>query len=217
MAETIHKVPRILVVDAHADDGVVLGGVPIIRSIKEEGAEVVWVVATNGQHGNHKFVETADLVRRRKEEQEEASRIIGAKENIFLDFPDLGLKFQTERFEQELLKLVLTVRPTRIITFDPAKQNNGPDDETHPDHRVVANSTTEVSRIHATVATKSFPLDRLSNRPMIMMYYPQTATHVVDGTAYFDQLSEAVAAFKSQNLPPLALKDGRFRQKIRIY
>ena len=175
------------------------------------------MIATKGQHGNHQLTNSVELVQRREAEQKEAAGIIGVTENIFLRFPDLGLKFEMREFERELLRIVLQVRPTRIITFDPAKQNNGPDHETHPDHRVVANSATEVSRIHATVASMTSPYERLAVRPEIFMYYPQNPTHTFDGTSYFLQLSEAVAAFKSQELPTLKLHNGRFRQKIRIY
>ena len=104
-----------------------------IARLAQEGKEVVFVICTNGETStSNPEMKPGELARIRKREQMEAAKILGVREVIFLDCPDMGLE-DTPAFRKEILRLILQYRPEVVSTCDPyfhVYQSN-------PDHRVL--------------------------------------------------------------------------------
>jgi LmbE family N-acetylglucosaminyl deacetylase len=98
----------------------------------QEKKEVVYVICTTGDKGSSDPDLLPDtLAKIRKQEQLAAAKMLGVKEVIFLDHPDLGLE-DTPAFRKEILRLILLYRPTVVATCDPYN----PVYVSNPDHRV---------------------------------------------------------------------------------
>lgn len=127
LGEELRKIKNkvIWVVVAHPDDAEWYAGGLI--SCLSESNKVVLIMCTSGEKGGNK----KDLGRLRESLQEEASKVIGYDEVVFLRFPDRKLKnFESEVFEK-LTKLKEKYFPFLIITFD----SNYPHFiYRHPDH-----------------------------------------------------------------------------------
>jgi len=96
-----------------------------------EGKQVVYVVCTNGNTGTSNLdILPDEMTEIREREQTEAAGIIGISNVIFLGHQDLGLE-EVHNLKKELLKLILTYRPTIVATCDPYN----PKYISNPDHR----------------------------------------------------------------------------------
>ncbi|HEY7566642.1 MAG TPA: PIG-L family deacetylase [Gemmatimonadaceae bacterium] len=139
----------LVLVVAHGDDETPAG--PVLARYAREGVQVHMIIATDGsQGGAHTTIPRGpELARLRSEEARCATKALGMRPPILLDFPDaqLGnyaedpsrLYRLTQRVQEELQRL----RPDAIITW-------GPDGGTgHPDHRLVSNIVTQLVRAGA--------------------------------------------------------------------
>jgi LmbE family N-acetylglucosaminyl deacetylase len=97
-----------------------------------EGKEVVYVVCTNGDKGSSDpNIKAEELARTREREQTAAAKILGVKEVVYLNYPDLTLEY-TPAFRHQILRLILKYRPEIVVTCDP----DFPEKLSNPDHRV---------------------------------------------------------------------------------
>jgi LmbE family N-acetylglucosaminyl deacetylase len=104
-----------------------------VAHLIQEGKEVVFVVCTNGETStSNPEMKPDELARIRKREQMEAAKILGVKEVIFLDCPDMGLE-DTPVFKKEILQLILQYSPEIVSTCDPYFHIY----QSNPDHRVL--------------------------------------------------------------------------------
>ena len=139
----------VVAVVAHSDDEVAVA--PILARYARAGAGVYLIVATDGaQGGAHTAIARGpELARVRAEEARCAAAALGIQPPILLGFPDakLGdyladpsiLYRLTQRVAAELQRL----RADALISW-------GPDGGTgHPDHRLVSNIVTQLSRAGA--------------------------------------------------------------------
>lgn len=118
----------VLVIQAHPDDADISSGGTIGKWARE-GATITYVVCTSGEAGTSKpplLPEQLGTVR--EQEEREAAKVLGAAEIVFLRHPDGGLHADHTLIGQ-LIELILRVRPTVVMTHDPASERNG-----HPDH-----------------------------------------------------------------------------------
>ncbi|HTY82201.1 MAG TPA: PIG-L deacetylase family protein [Dehalococcoidales bacterium] len=108
-----------------------MGGT-VARLVKE-GKEVVFVVGTNSEtSSSNPEMKPDKLARIRKKEQLDSAKILGVKEVVFLDQPDLGLE-ATPAFKKDILRLILKYRPEVVATHDPYFHIY----QSNPDHRVM--------------------------------------------------------------------------------
>jgi LmbE family N-acetylglucosaminyl deacetylase len=129
----------ILVVSAHPDDMEFLAGGTVAKMV-EAGSEVTQVIVTNGERGTLEL-ERDELIRRRREEANEAGRVLGLKRVEFLDYPDGMLSdFRFNEVREKIMGKIREFRPDTIITWDPFAPY-----ETHQDHRITAMATTEAA------------------------------------------------------------------------
>lgn len=104
-----------------------------VARLTREGKDVVFVVCTNSETStSNPEMKPDKLARIRKKEQLAAAEILGVKEVIFLEYPDLGLE-DTPAFRKEILRLILKYRPEIVATHDPYYHIY----QSNPDHRVL--------------------------------------------------------------------------------
>ncbi|MBU7004374.1 MAG: PIG-L family deacetylase [Theionarchaea archaeon] len=129
----------VLVVSAHPDDMEFLAGGTVAKMV-EGGSEVSQLIVTNGERGTLEL-EREELIRRRREEANEAGRVLGLKRVEFLDYPDGMLSdFRFNEVRERIMAKIRKLRPDTIITWDPFAPY-----ETHQDHRITAMATAEAA------------------------------------------------------------------------
>jgi LmbE family N-acetylglucosaminyl deacetylase len=117
-----------MVVVAHPDDMEFYCGGTIAK-LAQAGNEVTVVVCTEGDKGTFDLQADPDeLAAIRKEEQEEAAKLLGIKGVIYLGYADGELE-ANPTIKQELAGLYRQYQPQVLFTFDPWKRY-----ELHPDH-----------------------------------------------------------------------------------
>ena len=123
---------RVLVVTPHPDDCEGGCGGTLAKWIREAGTEVVIVLCTNGDKGtSDREMSPEALAVIREREQQEASDVLGAKEVVFLSYPDGGLE-DTMLFRGQLVREIRRHRPDAILCIDPYRATS----HTHRDHRM---------------------------------------------------------------------------------
>lgn len=129
-------VPRCaLVVAAHPDDAEFGAGGTIGR-FAARGAEVIYVVATDGSRGSKdRSVSPYGLSDLREAEQRRAAETLGAREVHFLRHGD-GTLEPTMALRAECSLLIRRFRPDVILTHDPWRRYM-----IHPDHRAIGQAT----------------------------------------------------------------------------
>ena len=130
----------ILVSFAHPDDAE-FGCAGSVAKWVQEGSEVYYLVATNGDKGSEDPKATSDeLGKIRRTEQEEAAKILGVKEVFFLDHPDTELEANLE-LKEEITRVIRKVKPNLVVTFDPAFLYSKTGYVNHTDHRAIGVAT----------------------------------------------------------------------------
>ena len=108
---------KVLAVGCHPDDlEIACGGT--LRKYVEQGAEVYMCDVANGCLG-HVVIEPEELRIIRTKEAENAGAIIGAKQVINLDVPDLEINSHNLEVMDAMADVVRMVRPDVMITHNP--------------------------------------------------------------------------------------------------
>jgi LmbE family N-acetylglucosaminyl deacetylase len=128
---------RILVIFAHPDDAEFMCGGTIAKLV-QDGNEVVYVSATDGNRGMHNLDVTPEMMTDvRRKEMCAAAHALGVKDVIFLGHEDGRLK-EVRDLVGDFMRAIRKIRPDILITFDPWRPY-----ESHPDHRTVGFAATE--------------------------------------------------------------------------
>lgn len=107
----------VLAVGCHPDDlEIACSGT--LRKYVEQGAEVHMCHVANGNQG-HVIIEPDELRIIRTKEAEEAGKIIGAKQVINLDVPDMEVNSHNFEIMDAMADVVRMVRPDVMITHNP--------------------------------------------------------------------------------------------------
>lgn len=150
---------RALVMVAHPDDAEFICGGTVAR-LCARGWEVTYCLATSGDKGTKDAEMTsAKLAEIREGEQRDACRILGAKDVIFLRYPD-GFLENTHEFRGRIVRLLRELRPDTVITWDGFRRGFN-----HNDHRICGIATYDAV----------FPASRDP------LYYPE---QIAEGLAY---------------------------------
>lgn len=132
MTET--SLERVMVIMAHPDDPEFFSGGTIALWARD-GAEIIYLILTNGNKGSDDPAMTPDrLIRVRQEEQRSAASLLGVKTIIFLDQPDGELQ-ATLQLRQLVVREIRRHRPQVVICPDPTAYYFGNTYVNHPDHR----------------------------------------------------------------------------------
>jgi LmbE family N-acetylglucosaminyl deacetylase len=125
---------RVMVVMAHPDDPEFFAGGTIALWARE-GAEITYLILTNGNKGSDDPAMTPDrLVKLRQQEQRSAASLLGVKTIIFLDQADGELQ-ATLSLRQRVVREIRRHRPQVVICPDPSVYYFGDSYVNHPDHR----------------------------------------------------------------------------------
>lgn len=186
---------KILAIGAHPDDIEFYAGATLAKFAAGEN-EVIFVIVTNGERAGDTKI--------RKTEQEKAAEIVGAKQVIYLNYPDGELEYKIKKLKRDLLKIVLDEKPKIIFSFDPHNQFVVHKDF-HPDHRALAISVTDVVLIDATLAGLK--------RPKLWFYNSYKPNKKIWSRQYIFKKFLAVSEYKSQNLK---LDSTRY-EKFKVY
>lgn len=143
---------RAMLVFAHPDDpDFSAAGTAAVWS--DAGADVVYVLVTNGNSGSHESGMTkARLAEIRQTEQRAAAGVCGVKEVVFLGYDD-GTVQPTLQLRKDLVRVIRQYQPDVIICGDPSAFFYGSNYINHPDHRAVATAALE-----AVFPTAAMPL-----------------------------------------------------------
>ena len=124
-----------MVVMAHPDDCEFATGGTVALLCKQ-GWETDIVVATSGNKGTKDPAVTAQqLAGVREQEQRHAARILGAREPVFLGYPD-GELVNDDELRGQIVRQVRKRRPELVITWDGFRPGTN-----HRDHRRVGRAT----------------------------------------------------------------------------
>jgi len=135
MVETPKKV---LLATPHPDDAEGGCGGTVARWIKE-GAEVVYILCTNGDRGSSDLEMSPEkLAAIREREQLEAAQVLGVKDVVFLRHPDGGLE-DNRQFRGEVVREIRRHRPDVVMCLDPLRSRG----HAHRDHRVSGQVTVD--------------------------------------------------------------------------
>lgn len=108
---------NILAIGCHPDDLEIGCGGTLARYAKQ-GHTIIMCHIANGNMGHAKIMPD-ELNKIRTKEAEEAGKILGAKDVISLDVPDLYPSRFDDRVRQELTRVIRYAKPSFIISHDP--------------------------------------------------------------------------------------------------
>jgi len=132
-----------LMVGAHADD-IDFGASGTAAKWAKEGAEVHYLIVTDGSKGSSDPAMTSEkLVQIREQEQRAAAATLGAKEVHFLRYEDAMLEV-TLPLKKDIVRVIRQVRPDTVVMMDPTAVYAVWNDMgfiNHPDHRAAAQAT----------------------------------------------------------------------------
>lgn len=190
----IMEMRRVLAFSPHPDDNEVGAGATLARLI-EQGAEVHWVVATDGAVGANDAHHQALAVTRRQE-QEKAMRILGGHHLRWLGFSDMTLAEQQNLLEARVMATIRELQPDLVMGPDPWLPY-----ESHPDHRSLGYA------IALGASMAPFPMVHPESgpaveSPAVAFYGTAWPNTRVDVTKTFDRKLEALKAHESQFPPP---------------
>jgi LmbE family N-acetylglucosaminyl deacetylase len=218
MADTQPYIPKIvLAVGAHADD-IDFGASGSIAAWANAGAEIHYLVITDGSKGSADPAMTTDqLVAMRQQEQRDAAAALGAKEVHFLGYED-GMLEITMALKKDIARIIRQVRPDTVVVMDPTMVYFADFNFiNHPDHRAAGQATLDavfpLARDHM-----SFPdlyqVEKLEPHKVAHLLLINLAeqNYYVDITATFDQKIAALQKHTSQ-VPDVAKLTDMLQQR----
>lgn len=132
----------VLGIFAHPDDSEFTVGGTVARWTRA-GCRAAYVFCTDGNVGSHDPEMTRErLAAIRRQEQQEACRILGVDDVIFLGYDD-GMLQPTLELRHDLVRAIRQHKPEVVICGDPTVFFYGDQYINHPDHRAAAQAALE--------------------------------------------------------------------------
>ena len=162
------------------------------------GAELFWVIASDGAVGTEELATTGDaLVRTRELEQERAAKLLGAREVRWLGFKDTRLRDDVRLLESRVVSVIRDLQPDFVMCPDPWLPY-----EAHPDHRALGHAVS-TALLMANFGL-SYPESGAPVPPPKIAYYgtawPNTT---IDVTETFELKLKALMLHESQWPAPM--------------
>jgi N,N'-diacetylchitobiose non-reducing end deacetylase len=170
---------RVVVISAHPDDTEFYIAGTLLK-LKEAGAELYQIVVTDGDKGYYFWEDAERNSRIRRAEQIEASTAWGAREVVFMKYPDGRLRV-TEKLVERLTEQLNRLKPDYVLSFD----GDYPPRMSHQDHRRTGDAT--------DLAIKNVP-----SAKWLLRYSTSAPNYVVDMWEYWERKKELLAVHKSQ-------------------
>ncbi len=129
---------KILIFSPHPDD-VDFGASGSAAKWTEEGKEVCYGIISDGSKGDpmRQYSDKDELIKVRKEEQKKAAEEVGVKDVKFIDIED-GKVENTEHLRREIVKVIRSLKPDKVVSFDLSNLNFDNFYLFHRDHRQTA-------------------------------------------------------------------------------
>ena len=125
---------KAMVIVAHPDD-IEFSCTGLLMKLIERGYEAYYIVATNGENGFKVGSKPRkQRIAVRHKEQLNAANMLGVKKVFFLGYRD-GFLANNNELRRKLVKIIKTVRPEIIFSFDPANRTYENINLQHRDHR----------------------------------------------------------------------------------
>jgi len=184
----------VLAVGAHPDD-IEFSCTGKLLKLKDEGYDIYYVVATNGENGfKIERKSRKERIQFRYDEQIEAAKQLNVKQVFFLGNKD-GFLINTSALRKSLVRIIKKTKPGIIFTFDPANTQFDNINLYHIDHRNIA-----IAVFDAVFAAKSsfmFP-----GKPhLVNSFYffgSSSPNYFEDITSLIDKKIEILKNHKSQ-------------------
>lgn len=154
----INSLGTILFVGAHPDDETFMAG-GLLAAAAHNGQQVVCVTATRGELGvqDESRWPRENLAKIREQESAEALKLLGVKEQVWLDYKDGQCQnVPVNEAVQQIATIIDKYQPNTIITFGPEGLTG------HPDHKTVsawvskAVQGRDITVYHAVIDEDSF-------------------------------------------------------------
>lgn len=201
---------RIMVVAAHPDDAEFGCGGTVAKWI-EQGAQAVFVIATNGDKGDDRGVlGRNELAEVRKHEQLQAANLMGVKHVEFLDCEDSSLQADAV-LRGRIVELIRKWKPDTVFTHDPSVVFARSCGVNHCDHRNLGLVTVDAiypyaRGVHQYPEHKQKGLDP-HTVDRILVWDSETPDFWEDVTDSLHFKIDALLAHKSQYDQPDKLRD----------
>ncbi|MGH8543852.1 MAG: PIG-L deacetylase family protein [Gammaproteobacteria bacterium] len=196
-----HDVERVLVIVAHPDDAEFWAG-GTIAGWTDAGIAVTYCVLTDGETGGYDAsVPRAEMPRIRRAEQQKAAGLLGVEDVHFFGLAEGELQSNDLQLRGEVVRLIRTVRPQRVITWSP-EWNWQRFRSCHPDHRatgeiVLSAIYPDAGNQFAHLSLREEGLEAWTVREAWLINSPQV-NHYVDVTDTFERKVAAVRLHQSQ-------------------
>jgi len=217
-ADGLPRPHRALAVAAHPDDAE-FGAGGTLAKWAAAGSEVAILVITDGSKGSwDQGGRAADLIAIRRREQQAAAAALGARQTVFLDYPDGELEYSLG-LRGRVCEWVRRLRPDVVLGHDPWQRY-----QLHPDHRVAG-----LACVDGVVAARDhhfFPdqiaVGLAAHRPAaILLWSADQPNHWEDVSGFLDRKVAALLCHRSQSettmggahLTPAARED--FERRVR--
>jgi len=191
----IEELKKVIVFQPHCDDADIgIGGT--IAKLSSLGCEVTYVTLTDSSKGtSDPSITSKELAEIRKKEQEEAAKVLGVKELIWLNYPDTEL-YPSLDLRKKIIEIIRKKKPEAIFTLDPWICY-----EAHPDHRTTGIVVAEAFMFSGLPNVNREQIEeglQPHNANYIGFFITSKPNTFVDITDYIDKKLEAVSKHKSQ-------------------
>jgi LmbE family N-acetylglucosaminyl deacetylase len=199
--ESLTEPLRIVVIAAHPDD-IEFGTAGSVARWVEEGAEVTYVIVTDGSSGsNEPGIVRQELVAQREKEQLAAAQVVGVSDVRFLGYPD-GTLEATIDLRRDLTRIIREIKPDRVVCSDPTTVFFGDGYINHPDHRAAAEAavyatfpSSETRPIFPELLEEGYEPHKV--KELFITLTPH-ATHFLDITGTMEKKIDTLRAHVSQ-------------------
>jgi len=210
----VARAQRVLVIVAHPDDAESWVGGTIAKLV-QDGAQVAYCVATNGDKGSGDRTMTPErLAATRQAEQRDAARVLGVETVEFLNFPDCEVE-NTRRTRMVVTAAIRRHRPDLLLTQDPNRTTLL--GASHRDHRIVGEIALDC--VHPLArAHLAFPelldqgLEPHATKEVHLMVWGAHSNLVVDISETIEVKIAALACHVSQ-MPDRSALDKNVRER----
>ncbi len=193
----------VLGIAAHPDD-LDYGASGTLAKYVKQGAEVHYLIVTDGSKGSEKDISSAELIKIRIDEQRDAVAIVGGKNVRFLNYADGELEV-TMNLKKDIVREIRRIKPDVVITMDPTVLYYAPTGFiNHPDHRAVGQATVDavfpLARDHLSIPSlfkEGFESHKTKTLLLINMD-PNICNYYEDITDTFAVKIRAITAHSSQ-------------------
>ena len=204
MPEKEFNPKTVLAVAAHPDD-VDFGFAGSIAKWAQTGADIYYLIISDGSKGTEdRSIPASELIRIREEEQRAAAKLLGAKDVFFLGYPDSEL-IVTLELKKQIARYIRKLKPDTVLVMDPTMVYSNARDFSfinHPDHRVAGQVTLDaifpLARDHLTfpdLLSEGLEPHKVST---VLMVNFEKHNFAVDISSTFNAKLSALGLHKSQ-------------------